>query len=271
VTHNDVQALAASIAPIVAAEVADLVVRHIAERGEREFLDASELARVLGVDRQWSTSTSNTSGRYGLGTGGGPAFASSSRGLLRPSSVRCSGFVDGRRSRGGEIFYTLRLRIEGQRRRVTLGTAREGWTREAAEEKLRDTLGALRAGVALEVLFPPPEAAPQAATAEPTLGEVMDDYLADRRGSVSDRTLEADGWAIGHLRPFWGDLRPSEVTPQLVDRFRRQKVAEAEALRARIEAGERPVEARSYVRRSDGVRVIRRQPRKPLGRARSTR
>lgn len=69
--------------------------------------------------------------------------------------VRCSGHVGERPSRGGEIVYTLRLRIDGQRRRVALGTAREGWTRDAAEEKLRDTLGAIRAGVALDVLFPP--------------------------------------------------------------------------------------------------------------------
>jgi integrase len=178
--------------------------------------------------------------------------------------LRCSGFVDGRPSRGGEIVYALRLRVDGQRPRVTLGTAREGWTREAAEEKLRDTLGALRAGVPLEVLFPPDDSAAGTAAAEPTLGEVMDDYLADRRGSVSCRTLGSDRWAFAHLRPFWGDRRPSEVTPQLVDRFRRKKVAEAEALRARIAAGERPVEERSYVRRSDGARVIRRQPRKPL-------
>ena len=67
---------------------------------------------------------------------------------------------------------------------------------------------------------------------EPTLGEVMDDYLADRRGSVSDATLEAERWALSHLRPFWGERRPSEVTPQLVDRFRRKTLAEAEALRA---------------------------------------
>jgi integrase len=100
---------------------------------------------------------------------------------------------------------------------------------------------------------------------EPTLGEVMDDYLADRRGSVSDATLEADRWAIGHLRPFSGDRRPSEVTPQLVDRFRRKALAEAGALRARIAAGEGPVEERSYVRRGDGVRVRGRQPRRPLG------
>jgi hypothetical protein len=56
--------------------------------------------------------------------------------------VRCSGHVGERVSRDGEIVYTLRLRIDGRQHRVTLDTAREGWTREAAEEKLRDTLGA---------------------------------------------------------------------------------------------------------------------------------
>jgi hypothetical protein len=157
----------------------------------------------------------------------------------------CSGHVGERPSRGGEIVYTLRLRIDGGQRRVTLGTAREGWTREAAEEKLRDTLGALRAGVALEVLFPPPDPDVSTPGDEPTLGEVMDDYLADRRGAVSRRTLEADRWAIAHLRPFWADRTPSEVTPQLVDRFRRRTVAEADALRERIAAGERPLEERA--------------------------
>jgi hypothetical protein len=58
--------------------------------------------------------------------------------------VRCSGHVEERRSRSGVIVYTLHLRVDGRRPRVTLGAAREGWTRAAAEEKLRDTLGALR-------------------------------------------------------------------------------------------------------------------------------
>lgn len=178
--------------------------------------------------------------------------------------VRCSGHVEERRSRGGVIVYTLHVRVDGRRPRVTLGAAREGWTREAAEEKLRDTLGALRAGVPLGVLFPPEEAADAGAGVEPTLGEVMDDYVADRCGSVGDRTLEGDRWAIGHLRPFWARRTPSEVTPQLVDRFRRQKVAEAAGLRERIAAGERPTETRSYRRRSDGVAVSVEQPRKPL-------
>jgi hypothetical protein len=179
--------------------------------------------------------------------------------------VRCSGNVVERPSRGGEIVYSLRLRIDGRRPRVTLGTAREGWTREAAEEKLRDTLGALRSGVALDVLFPPDEPEPSTAADEPTLGEVMDCYLADRRGAVSARTLDADKWAIEHLRAFFGDRRPSDVTPQLVDLFRRQKVAEADGLRQRIAEGDRPLEERSYRRRSDGVVVHRKQPRKPLG------
>jgi integrase len=92
----------------------------------------------------------------------------------------------------------------------------------------------------------------------------MDEYLANRRGAVPTKTFEADAWAVGHLRRFWGKTRPSEVTPQLVDVFTRQKLAESQALQARIDAGERPLEERSYVRRSDGATVRRRQPRKPL-------
>jgi integrase len=178
--------------------------------------------------------------------------------------VRCSGHVETRPSRQDEIVYTLTLRVDGRRPRVTLGTAREGWTREAAEEKLRDTLGALRAGVRLDVLFPPEQPAAVDPACEPTLGDLMDDYLTDRRGSVSERTLEGDRWAIGHLRPFWGERTPSEVSPQLVDRFRRKKLAEAEGLRARIAAGERPTEVRRYRRPTDGVVVAAPQPRRPL-------
>jgi integrase len=178
--------------------------------------------------------------------------------------VCCSGHVEERRSRRGEVVFTLHVRVAGRRPRLTLGTAREGWTREAAEEKLRDTLGALRAGVPLETLFPPDEPVDSTPSEEPTLGEVMDDYLADRRGSVSRRTLEADRWAIGHLRPFWADRTPSAVTTELVDRFRRKTIAEADAVRERIVAGECPLEERAYRRRSDGALVNRKQPRKPL-------
>jgi integrase len=178
--------------------------------------------------------------------------------------VRCSGHVEERLSRRGEVVFTLHVRVDGRRPRLTLGTAREGWTREAADEKLLDTLGALRAGVPLEVLFPPDEPVDSTPSEEPTLGEVMDDYLADRRGSVSERTLEADRWAIGHLRPFWAERTPSAVTTELIDRFRRKTIAEADGLRARIAAGDQPLEERAYRRRSDGALVNRKQPRKPL-------
>jgi integrase len=129
---------------------------------------------------------------------------------------------------------------------------------------LSDVLAALRMGVPLEQLFPPLQAEDSCTEVEPTLGTVMDDFLADRRGSVTTGTVEADEWAIGHLRLFWGHRRPSEATPQLVDQFRRQKVAEAVALQKRIEDGERPLEDRCYVRKSDGVRVQWKQPRRPL-------
>jgi hypothetical protein len=52
-TREEMDALAASIAPIVALEVAREVIGRIGAQQEREFLDASELARVLGVERDW--------------------------------------------------------------------------------------------------------------------------------------------------------------------------------------------------------------------------
>lgn len=52
-TREEMEALAASIAPIVASEVAREVIGRIGAKREREFLDASELARVLGVERDW--------------------------------------------------------------------------------------------------------------------------------------------------------------------------------------------------------------------------
>jgi hypothetical protein len=43
------------------------------------------------------------------------------------------------------------------------------------------------------------------------------------------------------------------------------KPLRADGLRQRIAEGDRPLEERSYRRRSDGVVVHRKQPRKPLG------
>jgi hypothetical protein len=71
-TREEVDALAASIAPIVALEVAREVIGRVGARQEREFLDASELARVLGVEREWVYEHQELLGAIRLGKGSRP-------------------------------------------------------------------------------------------------------------------------------------------------------------------------------------------------------
>ena len=48
---------------------------------------------------------------------------------------RSTGMVLERR-RGGTIVFALRFRAYGKRRYMTLGSKRDGWTRQKAEEEL---------------------------------------------------------------------------------------------------------------------------------------
>jgi hypothetical protein len=71
-TRQETEALAAAIAPIVALEVAREVIGRIGAKREREFLDASELARVLGVERDWVYEHQDQLGAIRLGNGRRP-------------------------------------------------------------------------------------------------------------------------------------------------------------------------------------------------------
>jgi hypothetical protein len=51
--HEDIKAIAAAMAPAVADVVAQRVLELVNERPRNRLVDAAELARVLGVDREW--------------------------------------------------------------------------------------------------------------------------------------------------------------------------------------------------------------------------
>jgi integrase len=55
--------------------------------------------------------------------------------------IRVHDRVDGRRT------YSLRFRVNGKRRSLTLGTDVDGWNEGRAERKLEDVLAEVRAGV----------------------------------------------------------------------------------------------------------------------------
>jgi len=71
-TREEMEALAAAIAPIVALEVAREVFGRVGTKRGRELLDASELARVLGVERDWIYEHQDQLGAIRLGNGRRP-------------------------------------------------------------------------------------------------------------------------------------------------------------------------------------------------------
>lgn len=138
--------------------------------------------------------------------------------------------------------YALRFSAYGRRRYLTLGRFADGWTRPKAEEELENVLADVRRGI----WIPPdrnghgasdPE--PDGPGPEPTLHRFSSQWLAGRRGEVTERTYDFYEWALSyHLLPYLANWRLSEITIEAVDAYRRFKVSQADLRRAAIERGE---------------------------------
>jgi len=137
---------------------------------------------------------------------------------------QATGSVVERQRSDGRVF-ALRFGAYGRRRYVTLGSEREGWTRDKAEVELANVLADVRRGT-----WKPAE--PAAAAKEPidpTFHEFASEWLAARRHEFAPRTVEDYELALTHhLLPFFAEHQLSEITAQEVDRYKAQKVRERE-------------------------------------------
>ncbi len=135
---------------------------------------------------------------------------------------------DGARGR----VWALRFRAYGQRRYVTLGSAKTGWTAQRAEEELANVLADVRRGI----WRPPADvaAAPEEPKEQPTFHEFSSEWLASRQAEgLSPKTVVDLRWSlVNHLLPFFASYRLTEINPQAVDRYKTSKVQE----RAEIDA-----------------------------------
>lgn len=143
--------------------------------------------------------------------------------------------IERRRQRG--VVFALRFRAYGRREFVTLGLAAEGWNRKRAEEELSNVLADVRRGIWRPPIVEEPETAEP--IAELTFHEFSSQWLAGRAGEISDRTMQFYEWALSfHLLPHFARLPigafdgPRGV--ELVDDYRRAKVAEADRRRQAI-------------------------------------
>jgi integrase len=131
--------------------------------------------------------------------------------------------------------YALRFRAYGKRRYITIGSTEDGWTRDRAEVELANVLADVRRGIWRE-----PEPAPTPAVREePTFHEFASEWVARREHEVGERTREHWRWTLSvHLLPTLKDYPLSEITVEVVDRWKAAKVLERQE-RERARAAER--------------------------------
>jgi alpha-D-ribose 1-methylphosphonate 5-triphosphate synthase subunit PhnG len=124
---------------------------------------------------------------------------------------------------GGRRVYALRFHALGERQYVTLGSDAEGWTREQAEEKLKDELARVRLGIWQP---PKPKTVVPDEVVEPTFHEFASAWWEGKKHEVSANTRVDYEWQLtSHLLPYFKDYRLSQITVAEVDRYRRTKVA----------------------------------------------
>jgi len=139
----------------------------------------------------------------------------------------------------GGVSFALRFPAYGERPYETLGFDHEGWTREAAQEKLDDILAEVRLGI----WIPPQKKrrrqgdteAPAAPDEIVYFGPFALDLVDAREGQVSDNTTAHEKWALSHLLPFFGDWPLPEIDAEAIDDYRAFKVKEAAARARAIE------------------------------------
>ncbi len=129
--------------------------------------------------------------------------------------------------------YSLRFRVNGKRRSITLGTDAEGWSDRRAERKLEDVLAEIRVG-----MWRPPAPPEASDEREMTFHEFASRWWAARKGELRHKTQLDYEWQLQkHLLPFFADYPVSEIDLPLVERYREDKLIERERVRAAAEAG----------------------------------
>ncbi|MGH2873109.1 MAG: tyrosine-type recombinase/integrase [Solirubrobacteraceae bacterium] len=142
----------------------------------------------------------------------------------------------------GLTTYSLRIRANGRREVVTLGTDADGWTMRKAERMLDQVLAEIQVGI-----WRPPSA--DSAVENETFHQFASRWWMVRKLEMRPTTRADYEWRLKkHLLPFFADFDVSAITIALVDEYRSTKVVERERIKAAAAAG-RPLRDRRGQRR----------------------
>jgi len=136
----------------------------------------------------------------------------------------------------GSTTFGLRVRVGGIDDRVPLGNTNEGWDEARVETARRQLLAKIELGL----WSPRVDAVSHDYDEEPTFRELATDWLEARKQNpaIRPRTTELNESQLRrYLAPFFGELLPSQITPEKLKQYRRHIHAENAQIRAAAEAG----------------------------------
>jgi integrase len=132
----------------------------------------------------------------------------------------------------GSTTFSLRVRTGGADETVALGNSASGWDEIRVETARRQLLAKIELGQ----WVPRPSGARRSdPDEEPTFRELATDWLRVRElnPGIANATTEKNKSQLQrYLVPFFGDLRPSEITHATIKRFREQIHVENAEIRA---------------------------------------
>lgn len=139
------------------------------------------------------------------------------------------------RRKDGSTTYGLRVRIQGTDERVSLGNTADGWDEIRAEQARKQLLAKIELGQ----WAPTSDRSPGRHDDEPTFRELATDWLEARKRNPAIRptTIQNNEWQLTrYLAPFFGELRPSEITVAKIKAYRQRIHAENERIRRAAQA-----------------------------------
>ena len=140
-------------------------------------------------------------------------------------------------SDGQTVSYGARVRAYGRYEKVTFGTNKQGWNRTRAELETERIVQQIERGTWVPPRLEPREDRLQESMA--ALGVRVDEtfrvfakrWWRSKRLGLDEDTVNDYDWRLGYLERFFGRYRLSEITPQLIDRFRDELYEQGETIR----------------------------------------
>jgi len=147
----------------------------------------------------------------------------------------------------GSVTFGLRVRAGGEDEVVPLGNSGDGWDEARVEVARKQLLAKIELG-----LWTPGRGDPSGESEhEPSFRELATDWLTDRRRNpaIRPKTIELnESQLTRYLLPFFGDVLPSQITPQKIKDYRRGIHEDNAHIRAAAEAGKPLIDPRTHHR-----------------------